>query len=97
MSLDERPSCLRNFPHEILYVSVISCAQLLSQAALGNVLVPLHIIGPDIGINNPAELPWTLAAYSLTVGIFIMITGRLGDIYGHKLLVILGFLIFSYF
>ena len=60
-------------------------------------LFHLHIIGPDIGITNPAELPWTLAAYSLTVGVFIMITGRLGDIFGHKLLVIIGYLMFSYF
>ncbi|CAF1205536.1 unnamed protein product [Rotaria sp. Silwood1] len=95
MSLDERPSSLYNLPHEILYVSVLSCAQLLTQAALGNVLVPLHIIGPAIGITNDAELPWTLAAYSLTVGVFIMITGRLGDIFGHKLLVIIGYLMFS--
>jgi MFS family permease len=99
MYFDKRPLIFRNFLHEILYVSVISCAQLLTQAALGNVVVPLHIIGPTIGIDDPASprLPWTLAAYSLTVGIFIMITGRLGDIYGHKLLVIIGFGIFSTF
>lgn len=97
MVSDERPSCLHNLPHEVLYVSVLSCAQLLTQAALGNVLVPLHIVGPAIGITNPAELPWTLAAYSLTVGVFIMITGRLGDIFGHKLLVMLGYLMFAIF
>ena len=96
MHLDPRPPCLRHLPHEILYVSVISCAQLLTQAALGNVLVPLHTIGPAIGIAV-AALPWTLAAYSLTAGIFIMITGRLGDVFGHKLLLILGFLIFAIF
>ncbi|CAF1143787.1 unnamed protein product [Adineta ricciae] len=97
MGLDQRPSCLRNFPHELLYVTTLSCAQLLTQAALGNVLVPLHIVGPDIGITNTAELPWTLAAYSLTVGVFIMVTGRLGDIFGHKLLVIIGYVMFSIF
>ena len=97
LHFDERPACLRNWVHEIAYVSVVSCAQLLCQAALGNVLVPLHIIGPDIGITDPAKLPWTLASYSLTVGIFIMVTGRLGDIYGHKFLLICGYLIFSVF
>jgi MFS family permease len=97
MSLDKRPAYFYNFPHEILYVSVLSCAQLLTQAALGNVLVPLHFIKLDIGITNPAELPWTLAAYSLTVGVFIMITGRLGDIFGHKLLVMIGYIMFSIF
>ena len=94
---DERPSCLRNSAHEIAFISVISSAQLLCQAALGNVLVPLHIIGADMNITDPAKLPWTLSSYSLTVGIFIMVTGRLGDIYGHKLLFIIGFLIFSVF
>ncbi|CAF1532505.1 unnamed protein product [Rotaria magnacalcarata] len=97
MPFGERPQCLRNSVHEILYVSVISCAQLLTQAALGNVLVPLHIIGPAINIDNNSKLPWTLAAYSLTVGIFIMITGRLGDIFGHKLLVMIGYCIFALF
>jgi MFS family permease len=97
MHLGERPSCLHNLAHEIAYVSVLACSQLLCQATLGNILVPLHIIGPDMGINDPAKLPWTLAAYSLTVGIFIMITGRLGDVYGHKLLLICGFIIFSVF
>ena len=33
-----------------------------------------------------------MAAYSLTVGTFILIAGRLGDIHGHKLLLILGYL-----
>jgi MFS family permease len=94
---DKRPACLRSFAHEITYVSVLSCAQLLCQAALGNVLVPLHIIGQDMGIDDASKLPWTLAAYSLTVGVFIMVTGRLGDIYGHKLLLIIGFIIFSVF
>ena len=91
MHFEERPLCLRNLAHETTYVFVISFAQLLCQATLGNVLVPLNIIGADMGIQNPAELPWTLASYSLTVGIFIMITGKLGDIYGHKLLLIIGF------
>ena len=94
--LDPRPTCLRHLPHEILFVSVISCAQLLTQAALGNVLVPLHTLGEAIGIDQ-THLPWTLAAYSLTVGIFIMITGRLGDVFGHKLMLTIGFLIFAVF
>ncbi|CAF3315397.1 unnamed protein product [Rotaria socialis] len=97
MPFRERPSCFRNFSHEILYVSVISCAQLLTQAVLGNVLVPLHIIGPAININDNNKLPWTLAAYSLTVGIFILITGRLGDVFGHKLLLIIGYIILAVF
>jgi MFS family permease len=35
------------------------------------------------------------AAYSLTVGTFILIAGRLGDLYGHKRLFIAGYFWFS--
>lgn len=97
MPFDPRHPYFVNAAHEIIFVSVISCTQLLTQAALGNVLLPLILIGPDVGITEVTELPWTLAAYSLTVGIFIMISGRLGDIFGHKLLVIIGYIIFAVF
>ncbi|CAF1128143.1 unnamed protein product [Didymodactylos carnosus] len=97
MDTDSRPKCFRNLPHEFTCVLTISCAQLLTQASIGNVLAPLHIIGPAIGINDRNRLPWTCAAYSLTVGIFILITGRLGDIFGHKLLFILGFIWYGIF
>lgn len=97
MRLDERPRCFHNSLHEILCVVVICFAQVLSLAALGNILIPLLIIGPGVGIDNHAELPWTLSSYSLTVGIFIMVTGRLGDIYGHKFLFIIGYIIFAVF
>lgn len=38
---------------------------------------------------------WYAAAYSLTVGTFILIAGRLGDLYGHKLFFIGGFFWFA--
>lgn len=38
---------------------------------------------------------WFAAAYSLTVGTFILIAGRLGDLYGHKILFISGFFWFA--
>lgn len=40
----------------------------------------------------PVCHPWFPAAYSLTVGTFILVAGRLGDLYGHRLMFISGFL-----
>ena len=48
-------------------------------------------------LSSPLSTPWFLAAYSLTVGTFILISGRLGDLFGHKNLLILGYIWFGTF
>lgn len=80
---------------EILFVGTICCAQLMTQGGLGQCLVILHVIGNDFGLTNPGELSWLIAAYSLTVGTFILLAGRFGDIYGYKKMLIIGFSWFS--
>ncbi|RAL58306.1 hypothetical protein DID88_006418 [Monilinia fructigena] len=70
-------------------------AQLMTQAALAQAIAPLHVIGDSFGTTNPGQLSWFAAAYSLTVGTFILIAGRLGDLYGHKILFISGFFWFA--
>ncbi|GFG12927.1 drug resistance protein YOR378W [Aspergillus lentulus] len=78
----ERPQSLAR---ETLFVAVICSSQLLTQAGLALSIVPQHIIGRSFGIDNqPAQLSWFSAGYSLTVGTFILIAGRLGDVFGHK-------------
>ena len=76
--------------HEIAFVATVSCAQLMAQAALGQAIATLHIIGESFTQNN-GQLNWFAAGYSLTVETFILITERLGDMYGHKKLFLSGF------
>ena len=45
-----------------------------------------------VSING---LQWIVTAYSLTWAGFLMLSGRMGDIYGHKTLFIIGVLLFS--
>ena len=78
--------------HEIVFVATISSAQLLTQACLAQSIVPLHIIGTSLDISSPAYLSWMPAAYSLTVGTFILPSGRLGDVFGHRKIFIIGYL-----
>jgi len=77
---------------EIAFISIICMAQLMTQASLGQAIAPLHIIGASFGTSNPGQLSWFPAAYSLTVGTFILVAGRLGDLFGHKLFFVVGFL-----
>lgn len=80
---------------ELMFVAVVCMAQFMTQAALGQCISILHVIGDNFGLTNPGELIWLIAAYSLTVGTFILISGRLGDLFGWKTMLIIGFAWFS--
>ncbi|MCJ1295871.1 hypothetical protein MMC34_007435 [Xylographa carneopallida] len=80
---------------EVAFIIIVCLAQLLTQAALGQAIAPLHIIAASFGNPSPGELSWFAAGYSLTVGTFILVAGRLGDIFGYKNLFLLGWLWFS--
>ncbi|KIW15221.1 hypothetical protein PV08_05266 [Exophiala spinifera] len=81
--------------HEILFVIVITSAQLLTQAALAQSIAPLHVIGHTFNTTNPGQLSWLPAGYSLTVGTFILPAGRWGDLFGHKKLLVIGYCWFA--
>ncbi|KAJ5748216.1 uncharacterized protein N7511_009912 [Penicillium nucicola] len=75
---------------EAAFIAVVCAAQLMTQAGLSLSIAPLYYIGESFN-TSPRDLTWASAAYSLTVGTFILVSGRLGDIYGHRLLFIIGF------
>lgn len=70
-------------------------AQFMTQASLCMPIAPVHIIGDSFGITNPASLSRYAASYSLNVGTFILVAGRLGDVYGHRLMFLAGFMWFA--
>ncbi|KAI1798629.1 major facilitator superfamily domain-containing protein [Daldinia bambusicola] len=79
-----------SLPREILFVFIICLAQLFTQGGLGQTISIIHTIGSNFGITNPGELSWFMAGYSLTIGTFILFSGRLGDVFGHKTLFLIG-------
>ncbi|GAV52731.1 hypothetical protein ZYGR_0AI00130 [Zygosaccharomyces rouxii] len=84
-----------SFIHEVIFVAVLCSSQLSTMAALAQSIAPINIIGKSFGISNPGQLSWFTAAHSLTVGTFMLIAGRFGDIFGHKSLFIAGFIWFA--
>jgi MFS family permease len=76
---------------EIFFIFVICMAQLFTTSGLALSVVTGHIIGESFPNTTPGLLSWFAAAYGLTVGTFILVAGRLGDLYGHKLMFIIGF------
>jgi MFS family permease len=65
-----------------------------TEVGLGQSLSILYIIGDTFNISKTG-LSWVVAGYSLTVGSFILFSGRLGDIFGYKRMLLIGFSWFS--
>ncbi|KAH8585962.1 major facilitator superfamily domain-containing protein [Bisporella sp. PMI_857] len=77
-------------------IGVICAAHFLTQAGLAQSIAPIPLIAKSFTTKNHIPSPsWYSAAYSLTVGTFILPSGRLGDIYGLKRLFIIGWLWFA--
>src|SRR5919112_1422324 len=58
------------------------------------VQVALPSIGRVFGVSVNG-LQWIITAYGLTLAGFLMLSGRVGDFYGHKKLFIIGLILFS--
>lgn len=54
-------------------------------------LLLLSTIGQSLDVQQPSLLSWLVAGFSLTAGTFLIIAGRLGDAFGYKLMMIIGF------
>ncbi|KAF7554781.1 hypothetical protein G7Z17_g2661 [Cylindrodendrum hubeiense] len=63
-------------------------------ANIGMANIALPTIQQKLGYDD-GSLQWILTAYSLTFGGFLMAGGRLGDIFGHKNVLIFGMTLFN--
>lgn len=77
--------------HEICFVSIICMGQFFNLSGLALSVVTGELIGRSFENTSPGQRSWFAAAYSLTVGTFILVAGRLGDLHGHKRMYVVGF------
>lgn len=78
--------------HEIAFIINVCLAQFLALGGLAQTVAPMYIISSSFGITEPGAISWYTAAFSLAVGTFILPAGRLGDIYGHKKIFMIGWI-----
>lgn len=74
---DEAPVIPLSPLHEAALIFLVCIAQFLALAGLAQSVAPLSIIGRGFDVTNEGELSWYPAAFSLTVGTFILPAGRL--------------------
>jgi hypothetical protein len=75
--------------HEIAFVINVCLAQFLSLGGLSQTIAPGFIIGTHLGADY-AKLSLATAAYGMALGTLILPAGRLGDMFGHKRIFIIG-------
>ncbi|MGC2682952.1 MAG: MFS transporter [Candidatus Nitrosopolaris sp.] len=77
-----------------IILAIITLAQFMIVVDFTIVQVALPSIGREFGVSVNG-LQWIVTTYGLTLAGFLMLSGRVGDIYGHKKLFIIGLLLFS--
>ncbi|EGW32389.1 uncharacterized protein SPAPADRAFT_55850 [Spathaspora passalidarum NRRL Y-27907] len=83
---------------EILFMIFMCMSQLITQAAVAQTMNTSIQISETFNVGDqPGEISWFSAAFSMTVGTFILISGRIGDMYGYKKLFIIGYVWFGVF
>jgi EmrB/QacA subfamily drug resistance transporter len=75
-----------------LYVLCLGDIMIVLDSTIVNVALPS--IRDDLGFSQ-TSLAWVVNAYLLTFGGFLLLGGRLGDLYGHKRLFLIGISVFT--
>ena len=75
-----------------LYVLCLGVLMIVLDATIVNVALPS--IRQDLGFSQ-TSLAWVVNAYLLTFGGFLLLGGRLGDIFGHRRLFLAGITLFT--
>src|SRR5262245_38576786 len=75
-----------------LYVLCCGVLMIVLDTTIVNVALPS--IRQDLGFSE-TTLVWVVNAYMLTFGGFLLLGGRLGDLYGHRRLFLIGIALFT--
>ena len=75
-----------------LIVLCLGSLMIVLDTTIVNVALPS--IRSDLGFSS-TSLAWVVNAYLLTFGGFLLLGGRLGDLYGHRRLFLAGITLFT--
>ncbi|KAG0327778.1 hypothetical protein BGZ99_006885 [Dissophora globulifera] len=72
-----------------LVIALMSMAQLLDIISISSITITLPDIQRDVGFKVD-QLQWVASAYALAYGASLLAGGRFGDLFGHRLIFIVG-------
>jgi EmrB/QacA subfamily drug resistance transporter len=81
--------------HKGLALAVLAAAQfmVILDATIVNVALPA--IMETLKFSSDAQLQWVVTAYALTFGGFLLLGGRLADLYGRRKMFLAGVIVFA--
>jgi len=79
----------RSTLRSIALVAVCTFGMILNSAGSMSLAPNLPRLGQDLNIDD-SQLQWLISSYALTSGCFLLLFGRLADLYGRKLVFIIG-------
>ncbi|KAF8948435.1 hypothetical protein BGZ47_004824 [Haplosporangium gracile] len=68
---------------------VASCAQLLDIISIASVTIALPSLLRDVHYEQN-QLQWVVSSYALTYSAFLLVGGRMGDLFGHRRMFLTG-------
>lgn len=81
-------------PRDKLVLFVLCAAQFMVALDFSVLNVALPVLGQDLGMSQSA-LQWAVTAFALPSGGFLLLFGRMGDLYGRRRLFLAGLALFG--
>lgn len=73
----------------IAIAAIVTCTMCLGAAGAMGLIISLPIIQTDLNMRD-TDLQWVSSVYSLTAGCFLLLSGRIADIFGRKKVFVAG-------
>ncbi|BET50231.1 MFS transporter [Kitasatospora aureofaciens] len=93
-SVAAKPSVPRLSSRDRLVLFVLCAAQFMVALDFSVLNVALPVLGADLGMSTSA-LQWAVTAFALPSGGFLLLFGRMGDLYGRRRLFLAGLALFG--
>lgn len=79
--------------HEFIFVLTVCSSQFITLIGAVQGIPQMADIAETFRVtpNHVLELGWCNAAFATTLGSFVIISGKLGDVLGHKLMFVIGY------
>jgi EmrB/QacA subfamily drug resistance transporter len=75
-------------------LALLCVAQFVDVLDINAVIVALPVVGRDLGFA-PEDLQWVITSYVLFFGGFLLLAGRLSDLYGRRRMFVAGLALFT--
>ncbi|MGY0486637.1 MFS transporter [Streptomyces sp. WG-D5] len=92
--LGQLPTAPRMSGRDKLVLFVLCAAQFMVALDFSVLNVALPVLGPDLGMT-PSALQWAVTAFALPSGGFLLLFGRVGDLFGRRRMFLGGLTLFA--